>query len=91
MENEPDWEDTTSGNGGLGRCSGKHDHVLSKFECSRPRDHLLLTRFALQAPTRLFNRAVALSYRTQAARKRRTLTMQENAPFAELSRFGQRA
>src|SRR6266567_8149369 len=31
----------------------KHDHVLSKFECSRPCDHLLLTRFALQAPMRL--------------------------------------
>src|SRR5258708_36892118 len=73
---------------GAGR---KHDHVLSPFECSRPSDHLLLTRSALQAPMSLLNRPVALSYCTQAARKRRTLTMQENAPFAELSRFGQRA
>jgi hypothetical protein len=73
---------------GAGR---KHDHVLSKFECSRPSDHLLLTRFALQAPMSLLNRAVALSYCAQPARKRRTLTMQDNAPFGELSRFGQPA
>jgi hypothetical protein len=50
---------------------------------------LLLTCSALQAPMSLLNRPVALSYCAQAARKRRTLTMQENAPFAELSRFGQ--
>jgi hypothetical protein len=43
---------------GAGR---KHDHVPSKFECTRPSDHLLLTRFALQAPMSLLNRAVALS------------------------------
>src|SRR6266849_5054859 len=73
---------------GAGR---KHDHVLGKFECSRPSDHLLLARSALQAPMSLLNRAVALSYCTQAARKRRTLTMQDTAPFAELSRFGQAA
>src|ERR1700724_4208535 len=63
----------------------------TRVEGSRPRDRLLLTRSALQAPVSLLNRAVAFAYRTRAARKRRTLTMQENAPFAELSRFGQRA
>ncbi len=69
----------------------KHDHVLTKFECSRPSDHLLLARFALQAPMSLLNRAVALSYRTQPARKRRTLTMQDNPPFTDLPHFGQSA
>jgi hypothetical protein len=54
-----------------------YGHVLSKFECSRPNDHLLLTRFSLQAPMSLLNRAVALSYCTQSASKRRTLTMQD--------------
>src|SRR2546427_7837690 len=71
---------------GAGR---KHDHVLSKFECSRPSGHLLLTRSALQAPISLLNRAVALSYCTQPARKRRTLSVQDNPPFAELADFGQ--
>src|ERR1039458_8436955 len=66
---------------GAGR---KHDDVLSKFECSRPSDHLLLTRFAQQTPMSLLNRAVALSYCTQPACKRRTLTMKDNPPFTEL-------
>src|ERR1700693_691551 len=57
----------------------KHDHVLSQFECFRPSDHLLLllTRFALQAPMTLLNRAVALSYCTQPPRKRPNLTVQD--------------
>ena len=38
-----------------------------------PSDHLLLARSALQAPMSLLNRAAALSYSTQAARKRRAL------------------
>jgi hypothetical protein len=46
------------------RAGRKHDHVLSKFECSRPGDHLLLTRVALQAPMSLLNRTVALSHGT---------------------------
>src|SRR5712691_1675617 len=71
--------------------SRKHDHVLCKFECSPPRDHLLLTRFALQAPMSLLNRGVALSNCTQSTRKRRTLTMQDDPPFAELPHFGQSA
>jgi hypothetical protein len=37
----------------------KHHHVLSKFERSLPSDHLLLTRFALQPPMSLLNRAIA--------------------------------
>jgi len=43
---------------GAGR---EHDHELGKFECSRPRDHLLLTCSALQAAMSLLNRAIALS------------------------------
>lgn len=73
---------------GAGR---EHDHVLSKFECSRPSYHLLLTRFAQQSPMSLLNRAVALSYCTEPARKRGTLTMKDNPPFAELPHFGQSA
>ena len=37
----------------------------------------------------LLNRALALAYYTQAARKGRTLTMQDNPPFAELAHFRQ--
>ena len=73
---------------GTGR---KHYYVLSKFECSWPRDHLLLTCFTLQAPMSMLNRAVALSYCAQPARKCRTLTVQDNPPFAELPHFGQSA
>src|SRR5260370_38102520 len=65
----------------------EHDHVLGKFECSRPGDQLLLTRFALQAPMSVLNRAVALSYSTQPARKRLALPMQENMPFPDLPYF----
>ena len=46
------------------RTGRKHYHVLGQFECSGPSDHLLLTRFALQAPMSLLNRAVSLSYCT---------------------------
>lgn len=66
----------------------KHDDVLSKFECSRPSDHLLLTRFAQPTPMSLLNRAVALSYCTQSACKRRTLTMKDNPPFTRCQTGG---
>src|SRR5258708_13173941 len=65
---------------GAGR---KHDHVLSKFECSRPSSHLLLTGSALQAPLSLLNRAFAFSYCTQPAQPR-TLIVQTNPPSSDL-------
>jgi hypothetical protein len=43
----------------------------------------------MQASMGLLNRAGALSYRAQSARKRGVLTMQHNSPFAILPLFSQ--